>query len=79
MSRLRIRTGRRWRTMRRRLPGRPTVRSRNLHAVIAVLLIVSWALPPFALIGVPVSILLAFLAILCIITVVFIPLVFGIY
>jgi hypothetical protein len=67
------------RAMRRRLVRRPATQGTSLYALIAVLLIVSWAFPPFAFIGVPFSILLAFAAILCIITIVFMPLVFGLY
>ncbi len=67
------------RATRRRLVRRSATRGSGLHAIMAVLLIVSWALPPFALIGVPLSILLAIGAILCIITVVFMPLLFGLY
>ena len=73
----RLRRGKR--AMRRRLVRRSATRGSGLYTIIAVLLIVSWAFPPFALIGVPLSILLAVASILCIITVVFMPLVFGLY
>lgn len=64
---------------RKRLTKRSGRPGAGLYAMVGVILVVSWAVPPLALIGVPFSILLVILAILCIVTVVLMPLAIPLY
>ena len=63
----------------RRLAGRSAASGVGLYTMVAIVLIVSWYFPLFAVFGVPFAIMLVFMAILCIATLVLFPLVYGLF